>query len=285
MLVQSLPGRNTLRVLRGYDGTTAATAGDNSPVYKAGVTLAYVTDLAESLTSAETSVDVDDATNLAIGSILLVENEQMRVTSISGNTLTVTRGYGTTAVSHADGLPVSLYTITHVHQTQLDEAVDASETGIDVDDGDEIAIGDILQVQNDAELMLVTAIASDTLTVTRGYGGTTAETHSDNHPVYVHSYTTLDLLTSITRLAFPGITAAATGITVNDATNIAVNDVLRIDEEHVQVTAITGNVLTVTRAHDSTTAAVHVYGADVFERTLVNFPGGYIVVTAATHIT
>ena len=64
--------------------------------------------------------------------------------------------------------------------TQLDEALDASETGVDVDDETGITdTGDVILVDN--ELMLVSATTDDnTLTVTRGHSGTTAATHADN---------------------------------------------------------------------------------------------------------
>ena len=64
--------------------------------------------------------------------------------------------------------------------TQLNEALDASETGVDVDDETGITdTGDVILVDN--ELMLVSATTDDdTLTVTRGHSGTTATTHADN---------------------------------------------------------------------------------------------------------
>ena len=64
--------------------------------------------------------------------------------------------------------------------TQLDEALDASETGIDVDEETGITdAGDVILVDN--ELMLVSPTTDDnTLTVTRGHSGTTATTHADN---------------------------------------------------------------------------------------------------------
>jgi hypothetical protein len=77
--------------------------------------------------------------------------------------------------------------------TQLAEALDASETGVDVDDETGITTtGDVIKV--DDELMLVTSTTDDnTLTVTRGYAGSgaasnvqptgstgIATTHADN---------------------------------------------------------------------------------------------------------
>ena len=58
------------------------------------------------------------------------------------------------------------------------EAIDISETAIDVDDGGDFTIGDVLLV--DAELMYVSNISSNTLTVTRAYGTSIAATHADD---------------------------------------------------------------------------------------------------------
>tara|TARA_B100000214_G_scaffold119205_1_gene84212 strand:- start:37900 stop:40041 length:2142 start_codon:yes stop_codon:yes gene_type:complete len=64
--------------------------------------------------------------------------------------------------------------------TQLNEALDASETGVDVDDETGMnTANDVILVEE--ELMLVSATADDnTMTVTRGHSGTTATTHADN---------------------------------------------------------------------------------------------------------
>ena len=64
--------------------------------------------------------------------------------------------------------------------TQLNEALDASETDVDVDDETGITdSGDVILVEE--ELMLVAGDTDDnTLNVTRGHSGTTAATHADN---------------------------------------------------------------------------------------------------------
>jgi len=50
-----------------------------------------------------------------------------------------------------------------------------SETQFDVAHGDRFQAGDQIQVEGSRELMLVTAVAGNTLTVARGYGGSVAE--------------------------------------------------------------------------------------------------------------
>jgi hypothetical protein len=50
-----------------------------------------------------------------------------------------------------------------------------SDTTFDVDNGGRFQVGDQIQAEGSEELMLVTAVSTNTLTVVRGYAGTTAE--------------------------------------------------------------------------------------------------------------
>lgn len=54
-----------------------------------------------------------------------------------------------------------------------------SETAFDVAHGERFRVGDQIQPEGAAELMLVTAVAGNTLTVVRGYAGTTAAEIAD----------------------------------------------------------------------------------------------------------
>ncbi|MDX2116299.1 MAG: DUF5309 family protein [Planctomycetota bacterium] len=53
-------------------------------------------------------------------------------------------------------------------------------TAITVDNGSRFRVGDQVRAGDSGEIMLVTAISTNTLTVTRGYGGTTPATLTDN---------------------------------------------------------------------------------------------------------
>jgi hypothetical protein len=55
-------------------------------------------------------------------------------------------------------------------------SIDASSPSLTVADGSMFTLGDVIEVEG--EQMLVTAIDTDVLTVTRGYGGTTAAAHA-----------------------------------------------------------------------------------------------------------
>lgn len=72
----------------------------------------YISDTTtnEALDASETAVDVTSATNLSAGQVILVESEQMYISSISSTTLTVERGVnGTTAATHDTGKTISIY--------------------------------------------------------------------------------------------------------------------------------------------------------------------------------
>ncbi|MCC7193372.1 MAG: DUF5309 family protein [Phycisphaeraceae bacterium] len=55
-----------------------------------------------------------------------------------------------------------------------------TDTSFVVDNGSRFRVGDQIQVANSREVMLVTGVSTNTLTVVRGYGGTTAEPLADN---------------------------------------------------------------------------------------------------------
>ena len=108
-----------------------------------------------------------------------------------GNYVTATNVYSIPELSPADSgdvvpfKPVLLYDAATANTTNatslLAEALDDSETAIDVDDGSEFNLLNVIQVGT--EQMKITAISSNTLTVTRGFNSTTAATHADNAQV------------------------------------------------------------------------------------------------------
>lgn len=61
----------------------------------------------------------------------------------------------------------------------------ANATSIVVDDGSIIAVGDIIKIPRSAEQMLVTGVSTNTLTVTRGYGTTSAAAINDDDKVLI----------------------------------------------------------------------------------------------------
>jgi hypothetical protein len=71
--------------------------------------------------------------------------------------------------------------ITIVKAGQLNEDLDSSETSVDVVRGADWAVDDVFLI--DSEKMIVTAVAGNTLTVTRGYDSTTPAAHDQYEDV------------------------------------------------------------------------------------------------------
>jgi hypothetical protein len=61
----------------------------------------------------------------------------------------------------------------------------ASDTDFVVDNGNRFRVGDQIQIEGSEELMLVTAVSTNTLTVVRGYAGTTPEDLADDQVVNI----------------------------------------------------------------------------------------------------
>lgn len=74
--------------------------------------------------------------------------------------------------------------------TTLAEAVSIGETDIDVTDGSIFKEGDIVKV--DSELMYVSSVATNTITVTKGYAGTTDTTHSSGATIQLATIARLE---------------------------------------------------------------------------------------------
>jgi hypothetical protein len=93
---------------------------------------------------------------------------------------------GLVEVLFKDGQDLTPYQKTENYTdstTNTNEAVDIVETAIDVVDGTVFAYGDIIRI--DSEKMLITNISSNTITVERGFLGTTTATHSTATDVYI----------------------------------------------------------------------------------------------------
>lgn len=84
--------------------------------------------------------------------------------------------------------------VTAVILVELDEDLDASETGVDILAAHygRVQVNDVL-LCDDEQMQVTAKPGSPTLTVTRGYGGTTPATHSDG--------TLMEILASMTEIA------------------------------------------------------------------------------------
>ncbi len=133
----------------------------------------------------------------------------------------------------------------------LAEALDDSETGVDVTDSSLIGVGDLILV--DTEQMIVTAKTMVDTTVDVSSGMTTAD-KSD------------------------------VSLGVPDGTVFAVNEILLLNAERVLIVDIDGNILRVKRAWDGTVLATHTSSpVDIFAPRTLTVERNAVGTTAATH--
>lgn len=133
----------------------------------------------------------------------------------------------------------------------LAEALDTSETGVDVTDSSMIGVGTLLRV--DDERLVVTA--RTLLDTTQNLG---AALDADN---------------------------ADDGVNLGDGTAFHIGEVITIDTERMLLVDIAGNVGTVKRAWDGTRLAAHLIGADIYAGRRLTVERAAAGTTAAEHDT
>jgi hypothetical protein len=134
----------------------------------------------------------------------------------------------------------------------LAEALDASETGVDVSDSTLMGVGDVIIV--DSERMIVTG------------------------------KTMLDTAVNSTG----ALTASASDVTISMSTTTAApvaDETILIDSERMLVVDVAGTTLTVKRAWDGTVLATHSINADIYAPRTLTVVRGAQGTTAATHTT
>jgi hypothetical protein len=119
-----------------------------------GADTATVGTLAEAVDTAETSIDL--SSSVGVGTLLLVDNEYMHV---SGRLLLTTGQTVNSALTASKG-----------------------STSVAVDDGTLFTLGEVITI--DAERMLITDIAANSLIVERAWSGSTLAAHDSGSTVY-----------------------------------------------------------------------------------------------------
>lgn len=134
----------------------------------------------------------------------------------------------------------------------VSEALDATETSVDVDaaTSSEVGVGTILRV-DDERLLVSNRAQADTGQTLGGSGLTNSKS---------------DVL-----------------VTVADGTLFAVDEIIKIGGEGMLIVDITGNALTVIRAYDGSVLAAHTVGASIYAARSLVVQRGAFGTTAATH--
>ena len=110
----------------------------------------------------------------------------VQIFNSGGNYLYKAYNSGLVTVLYKNGHNLSPHLVAENYAdstANTDEAVDSTETQIDVTDSSPFALGDIIRI--DSEKMIITSIASNKLTVYRAILGTTSATHDTATDIYI----------------------------------------------------------------------------------------------------
>ena len=169
-------------------------------------------------------------------------------------------------------------TINEDGSSALAANITATQTSIVVADGSVFQKVVPLTVQIDSEQMRVVAVSGNTLTVTRAFGGTTKVTHNKDALVLPafglsgitdNDANTQDLLVTVATsdtVSGQGVLGTLTSLMADTELTLTLTSpitlpkapfTIQVEQEQMQVTDVTGDVLTVTRAVNGTATVKH----------------------------
>ena len=150
--------------------------------------------------------------------------------------------------------------------TTLNEELDASETTVTVTSATGISTSDVIDVAG--ELMSVSGISSNDLTVTRGHAGTTAVVHSNGELVRLVVGNAVAADDTVNQINGSGLAsdATVTTATVDSAAAFPTSGYIKIEDEIIEYTGTTSTTFTgLVRGSFNTTAATHADNEAVIE--------------------
>ena len=177
----------TYQINVGLD-TQAFGNGWGAGAFGGASTSPLTTTLAEALNNSDTSVDVTSATGITTNDFIQIDDEFIKVTGVSSNTLSLTRCLGgTTAAAHLNGVTVTLVHgnatasddyATLINGSDLASSTTASSVTVDTSAG----FGDSGYIKIEDEIIKYTSKADGTHIngLQRAQFGTTAATHADD---------------------------------------------------------------------------------------------------------
>ena len=187
-----------------YGGTLRVVRADNSSLKNAIDTAQFTV---ATFSASDTTLTVESATDFDVNDVLLIDAELLVVGAVSGNDITVTRGQlSTSAASHSAGSQITLIEPAATSTTINEGATfTAADTTLTVTSQTALAGGTNSYVRIDDEILRITAVAGNDLTVERGVLGTTAAAHTDSSTVTLQTVT--NQKTQINETTATGVTA------------------------------------------------------------------------------
>ena len=172
-----------------YGGTVKIVRAMNASLKNAIDTAQYTV---TTFSASDTTLTVASATDFDVNDVLQIDAELLTISSISGNDVTVQRGQlATSAVSHAAATAITLIEPAGTSSTISEGGTYSnSDVTLTVTSAAALGAGTNSYIRIDDEILQVSSIAGNDLTVVRAQLGTTAAAHTDGSTVTLLTVTT-----------------------------------------------------------------------------------------------
>tara|TARA_B100000686_G_scaffold31688_1_gene32851 strand:+ start:242 stop:3013 length:2772 start_codon:yes stop_codon:yes gene_type:complete len=187
-----------------YGGTVKIVRAMNSSLKNAIDTAQYTV---TTFSASDTTLTVASATDFDVNDVLLIDAELVTISAVSGKDVTVARGQlATSAVSHAAASSITLIEPAGTSST-IDEGGTFSDSDVTltVTSAAALGAGTNSYIRIDDEILQVSSIAGNDLTVVRAQLGTTAASHANTTAVNLQTVTASK--TEIDETTATGVTA------------------------------------------------------------------------------
>jgi len=161
-----------------YGGSVKVIRSDNSSLKNSIDAVTFTQTL---FAANDTTLTVESATGFDVNDLIKIDDEILRITAVNGLDVDVLRGQlSTAAVSHSAGSQIMLIELAGTATTINEGATfTADDTTLTVTSAPTLGAINNSYIRIDDEILQITAIAGNDLTVTRGVLGTTAAAHTD----------------------------------------------------------------------------------------------------------
>ena len=172
-----------------YGGTVKVVRAMNDSLKNAIDTAQYTV---STFSASDTTLTVASSTDFDVNDVLLIDAELVTISSVSGNDVTVSRGQlATSAVSHAAATAITLIEPAGTSSTIAEGGTYSdSDVTLTVTSAAALGAGTNSYIRIDDEILQVSSIAGNDLTVVRAQLGTTGASHADGSTVSLQTVTT-----------------------------------------------------------------------------------------------
>jgi hypothetical protein len=172
-----------------YGGTVKIVRAMNDSLKNSIDTAQYTV---STFSASDTTLTVSSSTDFDVSDVLLIDAELVTISSVSGNDVIVTRGQlATSAVSHAASTSITLIEAAGTSTTISEGGTFSdSDTTLTVTSAAALGAGTNSYIRIDDEILQVSSIAGNDLTVVRAQLGTTAASHANSTATYLQTVTT-----------------------------------------------------------------------------------------------